>query len=423
MGAYSIYISSTYRDLIEDRNLLRLRLDQAQYITVCMEKYPPALSQSIKDKCQKDVADADIYVGIIGDKYGSLAMDENGNQLPLSYTEYEYDAAVMNKKKRLIFFKAVKEPIADERLLKFISKIKTTPFFTGVFDDYKDLPGLVLAAVVAETGDFKKKFIPGETKLLCDRVEQARFFTNSIMQNVHHHIYFFMVCGHKYNGHSMMVNRCIYSIRNQFGNNETLDIRFMANSNPPSDGEKIKQDIKNKLLSQLQSKTNEVITVFSADSFFDCLNKVNKNCLVISIIIQSTFLKNHIDVYKEGIQKFYTEFSQVDNPLYRNKKIIFFTHVQYNDETADKDVMIKDFENMPHFENKKMPVLEKINDDIIVEWMLENNLGENQFEIDNQVKEHFSTIERDMNQEYFMDNAAEAMEKIIDHYNTKKFNS
>ena len=86
MSAYSIYISSTYRNLIEDRQLLRLRLDQAQYTTVCMEKYPPALSVLIKDKCQGDVAKADIYVGIIGDSYGSFAEDEAGNKAEKSFT-------------------------------------------------------------------------------------------------------------------------------------------------------------------------------------------------------------------------------------------------------------------------------------------------------------------------------------------------
>src|SRR4029078_10864920 len=172
MSAYSIYISSTYRDLIEDRKLLRTLLDQAQYTTVCMEKYPPALSQSIKEKCQDDVCKADIYVGIIGDNYGSISRDENGLEMDFSYTEYEYDAAVASKRKRLIFFKKFEEPPKDERLIAFINKIKKSPFFTASFEDIKDLPGMVLASIIAQTGENIKKIIPTETKYFCDRFDQ-----------------------------------------------------------------------------------------------------------------------------------------------------------------------------------------------------------------------------------------------------------
>lgn len=423
MGAYSIYISSTYRDLIDDRDLLRKRLDQAQYITVCMEKYPPALSQDIKTKCQDDVKKADIYVGIIGESYGSLAKDEAGNELPFSYTEYEYDAAVESKRKRLVFFKKPKNAITDQRLIAFIKKISTSPFFTSQFDEISELPGLVLASIIAQTGDFEKKIIPEETKYFCDRTEQADFFKEKLIQNINSHVYFFMICGHKYNGHSLMVKRCICGVQHLLGSKETLDIMFMANSNPPSDAEKIKKDIKKKILRQLELKTGDAISSFSANCFIDCLSRLNKNCLVVSIIIQTSFLRNHIAVYKEGLEKFYDEFSKHADTDYKDKKIIFFIDVQYASEADGPTPDISEFENVPYFIERRMPTLSKISDVLVNEWMLEYNLEDNQSEIDKRIKEYFSGIERDENDEYFMDNAEEAMEKVIDFYNISKLNN
>ncbi len=422
MGAYTIYISSTYRDLIEDRDLLRKRLDQAQYTTVCMEKYPPALSKEIKEKCQDDVKKADIYIGIIGENYGSLAKDEMGNELPYSYTEYEYDAAVESKRKRLIFLKKPKAVITDQRLLNFIKKINTSPFLMGQFEEPAELPALVLASIIAETGDYEKKIIPAETKYFCDRSDQADFFKDHLIKNINRFIYFFMICGHKYNGHALMVKRCICSMQQLFGNKETLDIILMANSNPPSDAEKIKEDIKKKVLRQLELKTGEPIPAFSGSCFMECLNKLNKSCLVISIIIQSSFLKDHIEVYKKGVEKFYNEFSQQETAGYKDKKIVFFIHVQYADEVIAQNTIIHDFENVPYFIERRMPLLNKINDINVNEWMIEYNLEDNQAEIDKRIKEFFATIERDENDEYYMDNAENAMEKVIDYYNINKLN-
>jgi len=422
MSAYSIYISSTYRNLIEDRTLLRTRLDQAQYTTVCMEKYPPALSVDIKDKCQNDVCKADIYVAIIGDSYGSIALGEDGQPLEFSYTEYEYDAAVTGKKKRLIFFKTMKEPPADERLIKFINKIKKSHFFTGEFDDVRDLPALVLASIIAQTGDYAKKLIPSETRFFCDRFEQADVFHNTLVQKLNNQIHFFMLCGHRYNGHSMFVKRCMYTVSNMFGNQETLDITVMANSNPPSDENKIKEELRRKVLRQLETKSKQPVPEFSADCFFECLHRSNKLCLVISIVIQSSFLKDHTEVYKKAFAKFHNEFSQQANPAYQDKKVIFFIHVQYVDEAGNEQEIVRDFESEPHFIEMRLPTLNKINDDLVTEWMMENDIEDNQSDIDKRIKDFFISVERDARGDYFMDNAEAALGQVIDFYNEKKIN-
>jgi len=387
-----------------------------------MEKYAPALSVTIKEKCQDDVCKADIYIGIIGDSYGSIALGPDGNPLEFSYTEYEYDAAVASNKKRLVFLKTTKEPITDQRLLNFIAKIRKSRFFTGEFSDVKDLPHLVLESLIAETGDSTKKLIPSETRFFCDRFDQSEVFHTSLAKNLNNQIHFFMLCGHRYNGHAMFVKRCMYTVNKMFGNQETVDITVMANSNPPSDESKIAEDLRRKVLRQLEQKTKQPVASFSADCFFECLHKSNNLCLVISIVVQSSFLKDHTEVYKKAFAKFYNEFSQQANPAYQDKKVIFFIHLQYIDEAGNEQEIVRDFENEPHFVEMRLPTLDKINDSLVEEWMLENDIEDNQSDIDKRVKEFFAAIGRDLNGAYFMDDAEASLEKVIDYYNEKKIN-
>lgn len=83
----NVFISSTYRDLAEHREVLRLALETSGYNFHCMEHFaaqePPAL-----DVCLRELESCDVYVGIIGGLYGS-----SPRRRVKSYTELEYDRA------------------------------------------------------------------------------------------------------------------------------------------------------------------------------------------------------------------------------------------------------------------------------------------------------------------------------------------
>jgi len=64
-----IYISSTYRDLEAYRRAVSDILRQAGHTVIGMEDYPAADERPL-DKCRKDVADCDIYVGVFAWYYG-----------------------------------------------------------------------------------------------------------------------------------------------------------------------------------------------------------------------------------------------------------------------------------------------------------------------------------------------------------------
>ena len=88
---YQVFISSTFRDLIEERQgVLRVVLE-LDHMPAGMELFP-----AVDDTAWQlisDVIDAsDYYVLIVGGRYGSL--DDTG----IGYTEKEYDYAVSKKK-------------------------------------------------------------------------------------------------------------------------------------------------------------------------------------------------------------------------------------------------------------------------------------------------------------------------------------
>lgn len=57
----TVYLSSTFIDLIDHRAAVKTALERAQFATECMEKYP-AFDERPKDKCLADVAECDYYV-------------------------------------------------------------------------------------------------------------------------------------------------------------------------------------------------------------------------------------------------------------------------------------------------------------------------------------------------------------------------
>jgi tetratricopeptide (TPR) repeat protein len=100
----TVYISSTYDDLIQIRSAAFNTLTTLGYRCKNMEHQPAVPGRPLA-VCLSDVENSDIYVGLFAWRYGSIP-DQNdppGNPLQLSFTEFEYQHASFHNKPRYIF--------------------------------------------------------------------------------------------------------------------------------------------------------------------------------------------------------------------------------------------------------------------------------------------------------------------------------
>jgi hypothetical protein len=93
---YQVFVSSTFRDLVDERqDAIRSILDLG-HIPAGMELFPAADTEQL-DYIKKVIDECDYYILIMGGRYGSL--DDQG----VSFTEREYDYAVQVGKTVLAF--------------------------------------------------------------------------------------------------------------------------------------------------------------------------------------------------------------------------------------------------------------------------------------------------------------------------------
>jgi len=113
-----VYVSSTYADLQECREQVRLVLRRMGHEDVAMEYYVSEDQRPV-DKCLDDIAACDLYVGIFAWRYGWMPPAKNPEGY--SITEMEYRQAVKSNKPCLIFLLSEDAPWPP----KFIDKDRT----------------------------------------------------------------------------------------------------------------------------------------------------------------------------------------------------------------------------------------------------------------------------------------------------------
>jgi len=95
-----VYVSSTFRDLKECREKLRLLLRRMGHEDVAMEYYVAGEQRPV-GKCLADVEACDLYVGLFAWRYGHVPAENNPGRL--SVTEMEYRRARESGKTCLVF--------------------------------------------------------------------------------------------------------------------------------------------------------------------------------------------------------------------------------------------------------------------------------------------------------------------------------
>jgi len=111
----SAFISSTLYDLYNERIATEQAVVAAQCVPKMSDKTFPAVDNNSFDNCMEQVAAADIYILILGERYGE---EYKGK----SFTEWEYEKAVALDKPRIVFKMGYLQNW-DDKQKKFASRV------------------------------------------------------------------------------------------------------------------------------------------------------------------------------------------------------------------------------------------------------------------------------------------------------------
>jgi hypothetical protein len=106
-----IYLSATYADLKLHRDAVYRILRMLRHDVIAMEDYVATDAYPLR-KCRADVAGSDLYVGLVGWRYGYVPGDDNPDGG--SITELEYRQAQASGLPRLMFLADRDAPWPDE---------------------------------------------------------------------------------------------------------------------------------------------------------------------------------------------------------------------------------------------------------------------------------------------------------------------
>lgn len=196
--SYNVFVSSTWEDMQSYREAVRGALNKAGCIPCGMERFS-ASAQSPLETCFEELKKSQLYICILGMRYGSIDK-ESGK----SYTELEYEKAKELNLPILAFLideeKAVfkKKDLDSEdmaikmsKLEEFKKKIKDSKEVTcAFFDSPATLSDLVFRSITAEikrrlgintlTNDEKETYIDG-AQLYRKFVRRPRKYKNNVV--------------------------------------------------------------------------------------------------------------------------------------------------------------------------------------------------------------------------------------------------
>ncbi|MDD2292437.1 MAG: DUF4062 domain-containing protein [Aliarcobacter sp.] len=146
---YSIFISSTYKDLKEYRKSVHDAILKDGHFPVAMENFLASDKDQWKT-IEKLIEECDYYVLILGFKYGTIDSIEN-----ISYTEKEYEYALSLKKPILTFllekgFNRIKEEteeILKNKIYNFRKKVQNNNMLACKCNDKNNLSSDIISAL------------------------------------------------------------------------------------------------------------------------------------------------------------------------------------------------------------------------------------------------------------------------------------
>ena len=100
-----VFLSSTFRDLLEEREAVLQALQKKQMSTLAMEYFLATASTPLETSLEH-LRNCDVMILAIGFKAGSLLPDDSGS----TYTSAEYEESLRLRREPLVFIKRKEEP-------------------------------------------------------------------------------------------------------------------------------------------------------------------------------------------------------------------------------------------------------------------------------------------------------------------------
>ncbi len=151
---YQVFVSSTQKDLEDERKAIMQALLESKCIPAGMELFPAANKRSW-EIIQQDILESDFYLLVIAGRYGSITTDSNGCKM--SYTEKEYHFALSVKKPVIAFIhqnvdllpagKVETTQIGRKRLEKFKKRILDSNIQAAFWKDSGDLISKIKSSI------------------------------------------------------------------------------------------------------------------------------------------------------------------------------------------------------------------------------------------------------------------------------------
>jgi len=124
MKKYKIFVSAVQKELKDERRSIKNNmLDNSllnEYFSVFLFEDSPAKSKSAKSFFIEEVQKSDIYIGILGNEYGTVNRDN------LSATGQEFREAQEKDKEIFIYIKGKNDNKRDKRIQKIIKEVKSS---------------------------------------------------------------------------------------------------------------------------------------------------------------------------------------------------------------------------------------------------------------------------------------------------------
>jgi len=201
-----VYISSTSRDLKDERAAVRRAILLLGHVPVGMENYNSAESPPLA-RCLDDVAACDVYVGICAWRYGFVPSGETR-----SITECEYEQAGRSTKPRLLFLLAEEAAWPMDRA--DLDRARVTAWrerlelrhVVAYFATAGELARKVTAALAETVRTAAPARIPELLPYLSDRSSQEEAILEALSQPAPHPLVC-IVHGDEYQSHHQLMRR------------------------------------------------------------------------------------------------------------------------------------------------------------------------------------------------------------------------